>query len=244
MRELDAARALTARRVQLEAALDEMASAAGAAAGRSTKELLALAPPGIDELFGMLSVIDARADYAAILVDTAPTGHALRLLEMPDAARQWLQLLLRVLLKYRALVRPGQLGAELVELSKSIRDLQALLRDRRRTAFIVVTRAADLPRHETDRLLGRLRRLHLATPAVVVNALTLAPETKCARCRSTAAVGAAELTRLARRCAAAGRSSRRALSSRPRCPRRRRAAWRPSIAGPRRWFPAGERSVT
>jgi anion-transporting ArsA/GET3 family ATPase len=117
---------------------------------------------------------------------------------MPDAARQWLQLLLRVLLKYRALVRPGQLGAELVELSKSIRDLQALLRDRRRTAFIVVTRAADLPRHETDRLLERLRRLHLATPAVVVNALRLAPG-RCARCRAVANVEAAELSALGRR---------------------------------------------
>ena len=49
---------------------------------------------------------------------------------MPDAAREWVQVLLRVLLKYRRLVRPGQLAAELVEVSKSIRELQSLLRDR------------------------------------------------------------------------------------------------------------------
>ena len=89
-----------------------------------------LAPPGIDELFGVLSVVDARADYDVIVVDTAPTGHALRLLEMPEAAREWVQVLLRVLLKYRSLVRPGQLAAELVDVSKSIRELQTLLRDR------------------------------------------------------------------------------------------------------------------
>ena len=93
------------------------------------RELMNLAPPGIDELFGMLSVVDARADYDVIVVDTAPTGHALRLLEMPDAAREWVQVLLRVLLKYRSLVRPGQLAAELVDVSKSIRELQVLLRD-------------------------------------------------------------------------------------------------------------------
>ena len=74
-----------------------------------------LAPPGIDELFGILSVFDARADYDAILVDTAPTGHALRLLELPDAAREWVQALLRVLLKYRGLMRPGELARELVD---------------------------------------------------------------------------------------------------------------------------------
>ncbi len=80
-----------------------------------------LAPPGIDELFGVLSVVEPAPPIDVIVVDTAPTGHALRLLEMPEAAREWMQVLLRVLLKYRSLVRPGQLAAELVEISKSIR---------------------------------------------------------------------------------------------------------------------------
>jgi arsenite-transporting ATPase len=214
VRELDAAGALADRRTQFESALDAIASAAGAAAitadltaakGVSVhvptsaigRELMNLAPPGIDELFGIISVVDARNDYDVIIVDTAPTGHALRLLEMPDAAREWLQVLLRVLLKYRSLVRPGQLAAELVDLSKSIRELQGLLRDARQTRFIVVTRAAEVPRRETERLLTRLRRLHLSTPAVVVNALTMSPG-RCARCRATAANERRELAALRR----------------------------------------------
>ena len=99
---------------QLEAALDEIASAIGQGAPRygadRAAELMDLAPPGIDELFGILSVVDARADYDAIVVDTAPTGHALRLLEMPDAAREWVQVLLRVLLKYRDAGASGSAG--------------------------------------------------------------------------------------------------------------------------------------
>src|SRR5207253_3736782 len=90
VRELDAARALDARRSQFEAAINEIASAFGSdevnRPGGGAAELMNLAPPGIDELFGMLSVVDARAEYDVIVVDTAPTGHALRLLEMPDAA--------------------------------------------------------------------------------------------------------------------------------------------------------------
>ena len=160
VRELDAAAALGVRRTQFESAIDEIAAAMGAdevaGAGGRAADLMKLAPPGIDELFGVLSVVDARADYDVIVVDTAPTGHALRLLEMPEAAREWVQMLLRVLLKYRSLVRPGELAAELVDVSKSIRALQTLLRDRKETRFIVVTRAANVPRRETVRLLGRL----------------------------------------------------------------------------------------
>jgi arsenite-transporting ATPase len=203
VRELDAARALAARRTAFEAALDEIASAFGAgavAASGGASELMTLAPPGIDELFGVLSVVEARAEFDAIVVDTAPTGHALRLLEMPDAARDWMQVLLRVLLKYKALVRPGQLAEELVELSKSIRGLQALLHDPAQTRFIVVTRAAEVPRLETVRLLAQLRRLRLATPALVVNAVTIAPG-RCRWCRATAAAERRELAALRRVCA-------------------------------------------
>ena len=198
-REVDAPRALALRRADLEGALDEIASAFGAGAVDAARsaELVDLAPPGVDELFGMLSVFEAREDYDIIVVDTAPTGHALRLLEMPDIAREWVQLLLRVLLKYRSLVRPGQLAAELVRLSQSIRELQRLLQDQSHTRFIVVTRAAQVARAETERLLARLRRLQLPAPAVVVNALTLAPG-RCPRCRATAAAERVELRALAR----------------------------------------------
>jgi arsenite-transporting ATPase len=202
VRELDAPAALAARRAGFEAALAEISggrAADVAPAGRAVGNLMDLAPPGIDELFAMLTVVDAQHDYPLVVVDTAPTGHALRLLEMPDAAREWVHVLMRVLLKYRSLVRPGQLAAELVELSKSIRELQDLVRDRRATRFIVVTRAAELPRLETERLIDRLRRLRLATPALVINALTLAPR-KCPRCRATAAGERRALAALERRC--------------------------------------------
>jgi arsenite-transporting ATPase len=210
VRELDAAAALAARRACLEAALAEIMASFGdqetdvASAGRAVGNLMDLAPPGIDELFGMLTVVDAQREYPLIVVDTAPTGHALRLLEMPDAAREWVQVLMRLLLKYRSLVRPGRLAAELVDLSKSIRELQDLVRDHAATRFIVVTRAAEVPRLETERLLDRLRRLRLATPALVINALTLAPRT-CPRCRATAAGERRVLAALDRCCRRGGR---------------------------------------
>jgi arsenite-transporting ATPase len=216
LRELDAAAALAKRRGDLEAALQEIVTSFGSsesatAGGQGVNELMDLAPPGIDELLGILEVaesVEVGATHASpqtpegqtcdlVIVDTAPTGHALRLLEMPDVAREWVQLLLRVMLKYRQVVRPGHLAAELVSLSKSIRGLQDLLHDRVATRFIIVTRAAAVARLETERLLARLGRLQLATPMVLVNAMTLAPG-RCPWCRATAAAERRELATLAR----------------------------------------------
>jgi arsenite-transporting ATPase len=219
-RELDAAGALATRRASLEEAFTEIGAAFGAgdsgvsAGGAGVDRLMDLAPPGIDELFGVLSVVEllsakdesprSNAGETSrvcdlIVVDTAPTGHALRLLEMPDVALGWVQVLMRVLLKYRSLARPGRLAAELVEVSKSIKALQALLHSPRDCCFVVVTRAAAVPRAETVRLLNRLRRLRLAVPAVVVNAMTLAPA-RCPRCRVAAGAERAELALLTRAC--------------------------------------------
>jgi len=224
VRELDAAQALAARRIDLEQALDDIASTLGspaidaesagahvsvrAAPASAASQLMDLAPPGVDELLGILEVLrltsPRESEYDVIVIDTAPTGHALRLLELPDAAREWVQVLLRMLLKYKSLVRPGRLAAELVDVSKSIRDLQTTLRDRSRTRFLVVTRAAEVPRLETERLFTRLRTLKLAAPALVVNAMTLAPR-RCPRCRMTASAERRSLAALRAWC---GRRSR------------------------------------
>jgi arsenite-transporting ATPase len=160
-------------------------------------ELIDLAPPGVDELFGVLSVFEARDEHDVIVIDTAPTGHALRLLAMPDVVRDWAQALLRVLLKYRALVRPGQLAAELVDMSRSTRELRLVLRNRQDSRFIVVTRPAEVPGAETGRLVRRLRSLHLAVPAIVANALTLSPG-RCRRCRAISSAERRHLRALSR----------------------------------------------
>src|SRR4029079_3780040 len=55
------------------------------------RELLALAPPGIDEMYALATLGDTLEEgrYARIVVDPAPTGHLLRLLEMPTLALEW-----------------------------------------------------------------------------------------------------------------------------------------------------------
>jgi arsenite-transporting ATPase len=204
VRELDAAAALAAKRGGLEASLQSFADAIGSdgvgvMANRSLTELVELAPPGLDELMGILSVLEARGRYSTVVVDTAPTGHALRLLEMPAVARSWMQALLRMLLKYRKVIRPGQLAGDLVDLSRQIRTLQSVLSDRTAARFVAVTRAAALPRLETGRLLAKLRRIRVATPVVIVNAVTPATD-QCPHCRAISSAECGEMKKLGRLC--------------------------------------------
>src|SRR6185295_12481654 len=155
--------------------------------GAGVGEILDLTPPGLDELIALATLLDTVVEgeeaYDLVVVDTAPTGHALRLLEMPDLALSWDHYLLSLLLKYREAVGLGDLAAELVELSRSLKRLLALLRDAGSARFVAVTRAGELPRRETLRLLRSLGKLAVSVPAIVVNA---APPDGCARCGGSA----------------------------------------------------------
>lgn len=149
------------------------------------EDLIDLAPPGLDEVFATVAVMDAFQAWPLVVNDTAPTGHALRLLEMPQLAREWVHALMRMVLKYQRLVGLGRLAEELLDVSRRLSALQSLLTDPSRTRFITVTRAAQLPRQETQRLLAALGRLEVPTGGLIVNALT--PE-GCKRCRRQARV--------------------------------------------------------
>src|SRR5207244_5179395 len=112
------------------------------------------------------------AGYDVVVLDTAPTGHARGLLEMPASALEWVHALLAILLKYRKVIGLGEFGADLVEIARDLRRLKALLGEPRQTRAVLVTRAAEMPRLETARLLAALTRLHVSVSGILVNALT------------------------------------------------------------------------
>lgn len=210
IREIDAAGGLRRFRDRYRDTVDAMfedltRAAIDASVDRGAfRDLIDLAPPGIDEVMAIADVAELLTDgraYRTIVTDTAPTGHALRLLEMPAVLRDWTQALMAILLKYREVVRPGAFAQLLVELSQRLRALDAILRDHARTAFVIVTRAAALPREETVALRASLERLGVAVRAVIVNAFGAG---SCQRCRAAIARERREVRALASDLSSAG----------------------------------------
>jgi arsenite/tail-anchored protein-transporting ATPase len=206
-RELDSESHLQRLRERHRAAVEELFAATLPASGLDAplergllESLLEATPPGLDELIALASLLDTleppRA-AALLVVDTAPTGHALRLLELPALALRWDRALMQILLRHREVFRLGRLAEELLSLSRSLEGLIRLLRDPARARFVVVTRAAELPRRETMRLVASLARLEVEVPAVLVNSVS-ARGPGCRRCRRRATVQEAQIRKLTR----------------------------------------------
>jgi arsenite-transporting ATPase len=195
VRELDAEHAFEAQRERYEKAVDELfdrlrgGSRFDAVHDRAiVHDLLDLAPPGIDEIFALLSILDAlvpenggRAPFDLVVLDTAPTGHALRLLALPAPALEWTHTLLGILLKYKSAVGLGELARDLLALAKQLKALEAILHDATSARFVVVTRAAELPMRETERLFSALAKAHISAPVMLVNARV---PPGCSRCEA------------------------------------------------------------
>jgi hypothetical protein len=85
-----------------------------------------------------------------------------------DHARDWVRTALDLLLRYRRVMRPGALARDLVDLSRALRRLHALVKDGASTRAVVVGRPGELSRRETARLLAALRAAGLAVSARAV----------------------------------------------------------------------------
>jgi len=130
------------------------------------QKLVEIAPPGADELFAIIRLADLVNDpsIAMTIVDTAPTGHFLRLLDLPRTAGEWVREFMRILLRYKELIPPSSLGEELVRASRALHSLDDTLHSDR-TSVIVVTRD---DREETDRLIAELERRKIPIGGVKV----------------------------------------------------------------------------
>ena len=141
------------------------------------RDLLALAPPGIDEVYALSLIADALfADkYECVVVDPAPTGHLLRLLEMPALALEWCHQLLRLMLKYKDVAGLGDTARDVLEFSRSLRALSQLLADPARCAVVVVTLDEPVVLRETERLAHEVNARGVRVSAALLNRAHAAP---------------------------------------------------------------------
>jgi arsenite-transporting ATPase len=146
------------------------------------RQLIEVAPPGADELFAVSRLADLIADesVAETIVDTAPTGHFLRLLDLPKTAGEWVREFMRILLRYRELVPAGTLGEELLRASRALHSLDETLHSDR-ASVVVVTRPERIVVAETQRLIAELGQRGIAVSRVIANYVTPDTDCKCDR---------------------------------------------------------------
>jgi len=146
------------------------------------ERMLDLAPPGLDEVMALTRILDLliRKRYDLFVLDSAATGHFIRLIELPALIDQWLKTFFSVLLKYERVLQLPRFSAQLVELSKNLKQFRALLGDGARAVLYVVSIPARMAWEETKDLLATCDRLGVHIPALFLNQMT--PPGNCALC--------------------------------------------------------------
>ena len=147
-------------------------------ADEETEEIFRLDIPGLDEVMGLKKITDfmESSDYELYIVDTAPTGHTLRLLMLPELLDNWIKFLANLRWKYHVMVR--QFAREkrieraddfLLEMKKTVKKVRALLQNSEKTEFVVVTIAERMGVSETGDLIRSLEQMHIPSRHIIIN---------------------------------------------------------------------------
>lgn len=153
--------------------------------------------PGIDEIaaFDKFLVFMQSKDYDIIIFDTAPTGHTLRFLSLPDVLDSWIGKMIKMRLKFSGLVNmfrkllpfgeseeEPKFGTEqLDEMKKRIEEAKKILTDKEKTHYNIITTPEAMSIYESERSLDVLKQYKIPVEAIIVNQL-IPENTKCQFC--------------------------------------------------------------
>jgi len=151
---------------------------------RVMERILDLSPPGVDEVMALTKTMELleKGSYDLLVLDSAPTGHLIRLLELPDLIDRWLKVFFGLFLKYKRIFRLPKVSQRLVEMSRSLKRFRMLLNDAHRSAVYAVSILTEMAFEETCDLLATCQRMRIAVPQLFLNLAT--PPSQCALCSS------------------------------------------------------------
>src|SRR3989441_2957204 len=143
-----------------------------------TEKLFSLDLPGMDEMVSLKKIIDfmESSGYQLYIVDTAPTGHTLRLLTLPELLDNWIKFFATLRWKYHAMVRAfaREVQSEkadefLLEMKKAVKRVRALLLNFEKTEFVAVTIPERMAISETEDLLRSLEQMRIPSRHIIIN---------------------------------------------------------------------------
>ncbi|WP_280588139.1 TRC40/GET3/ArsA family transport-energizing ATPase [Halorubrum sp. Boch-26] len=138
--------------------------------------------PGADEAAAMRQLLEYLDDprFDRVIVDTAPTGHTLRLLQLPEIMDSMIGRVMKLRNRFSGMMDglKGMFGggddgpdpsANLDELQERIERLRSVLTDPAQTDFRVVTIPEEMSVVESERLVARLDEFGIPVNTLVVN---------------------------------------------------------------------------
>jgi arsenite-transporting ATPase len=153
--------------------------------------------PGIDEVAAFdkfLQYMNSK-EYDIIVFDTAPTGHALRFLSLPDVLDSWVGKMIKIRMKFSGMANmikrilpfgesddAPQLGTEqMEEMKKRIEQAKQILTNPLRTHYNIVTIPEQMAIVESERCIKALGEYGIPVETLIVNQL-IPHNSKCAFC--------------------------------------------------------------
>ncbi|MBY9006767.1 MAG: ArsA family ATPase [Candidatus Lokiarchaeota archaeon] len=163
------------------------------------QELSSMNPPGIDEALAfakILEFIETEHDFDLIVFDTAPTGHTLRFLSLPETLSGWIGKLLKLRAKlgnflgvfknmFKKEKSDKDNSLEILEhLNTSILNARDDLVNPEITSFVIVMIPEDMAIAETGRLLNQLIKYNMSVSNMIINQIFPNTEELCNFCKS------------------------------------------------------------
>jgi arsenite/tail-anchored protein-transporting ATPase len=189
--EISAEKALSKFKMRYESQIKKILNTSTYLDQEDIDSIFALPIPGIDEVMGFKMIVDLieEGKFEKYIVDTAPTGHALRLLTLPELLDDWIKVMAKMRWKYRYMVttfrgryKPDEGDDFLIEMKKTVKRIEGLLRDSQRCEFIAVTIPEDMAILETERLIKSLDQYGMKVRQLIIN--NVFPECTCHFCQA------------------------------------------------------------
>ncbi|MGJ3254301.1 MAG: ArsA family ATPase [Elainellaceae cyanobacterium] len=135
------------------------------------RQIVSQALPGIDEMLSLLTIIDLleHGEPRLIILDTAPTGHLLRFLEMPTALGDWLAWIFKLWIKYQDIAGRIELMGRLRVLRQHVMNAHKKLTDATYSEFVGVVQSQSAILAEAQRLTQSLEQMNVHQRYIVHN---------------------------------------------------------------------------
>jgi arsenite-transporting ATPase len=176
--EIDAQKALLRFKTEHEDQIRKVVLTGTNLDAEDVESVFALPLPGMDEVMGLKTVVDlmGEAKFDKYVVDTAPTGHALRLLASPELLDDWIKVIAKMRWKYRYVAEtfggkytPDEADDFLLTMKKSVKRIEDVLHSPEASEFVAVTIPEEMAILETERLITGLGRHGIKVRQLIIN---------------------------------------------------------------------------